>query len=223
MWFHCPRSHAPPCSSSPSPSLQGRWNDLIAQGGWVEFCEKAGASSDTEVAHFLQHVIATMQGDPDRDKQGIKIVKDVVAHRQWAPAAAVLQHPNLRHCAAACGNLPVLRRLMEDSGDGADVPPPAKDAPESEGGFSLLITGGNEDVREYADLYVWEPVVTCNGRPVWLGLERGKYLYYYRHDDAKDKQDHKAQVLGARVSVTVLVTVGCPPAALQRGAGFIGV
>ena len=78
--------------------------------------------------------------------------------------------PSARHMAAAAGNREVLQLLLDREGP-LD---PFWDVGKAV--YSLCVTGLDD---EHNDLYVCQPPLTYNRKPVYVGHTCGKYLYYY--------------------------------------------
>ena len=84
--------------------------------------------------------------------------------------------PNARHCAAGCGNLDALHALLArragifDDFFQADVER-----------HSLHISG--LELGKGKDVYVHQPPVSYNGRPVYVGHTTGNYIYYVTGED----------------------------------------
>ena len=86
------------------------------------------------------------------------------------------------HYAARTGNCAILRALIARQPTFLD---PLCQA-DARAEHSLVIEGLREEDSEN-DLYVHQPLLAYNGRPVFVGHLHGKYIYYYV-SDAADKQ-----------------------------------
>ena len=105
--------------------------------------------------------------------------------RQW-PHLHAHPLPRLltpRHCAARAGNVRALAAMLENAGGCLDATFQAEAA-----GHSVRITGL---AAEQNDLYVHQPPLLFNGRPVYVGHATGQYLYYYepQPDDPGTRRD----------------------------------
>ena len=83
--------------------------------------------------------------------------------------------PTALHTAAAAGELALLTTLAERRPGCLDVLPPS-----GARAHSLRITALDPG-RGRNDLYVPQPPLTYNDRPVYVGHAYGHYLYYYEH------------------------------------------
>ena len=87
------------------------------------------------------------------------------------------------HCAAAAGKLPLLQLLLGRHVGFLDAPPdpsPGAHAADDDGAAapprSLLLTEMGADRN---DVYMQQPPLTYNARPVYIGLSHGLYVYWY--------------------------------------------
>ena len=118
--------------------------------------------SDLELAHALAAAAAT--------PTAAAATTALLARRPDIAEHPLPGLPRARHRAAAAGNLPVLRVLLDHHRGWLDVPP----APC--GVRSLVITGLGPKQN---DLYIYQPLLSYNRQPVFIGSTFGLYVYSY--------------------------------------------
>ena len=82
--------------------------------------------------------------------------------------------PSARHTAAAAGQLPLLVLLLDRHRGCFDVCPDAEATPKS------IRISNLGSARGWNDLYIPQPPLTYNAKPVFVGHAHGQYMYYYR-------------------------------------------
>ena len=142
---------------------EGVCTDLCAAPDRIPGWCAARAPTDLELAYLLQNAI----------REGSDAAIHALLHaRPELDLFPLPGAPSARHtAAAAAGRLGQLRMLLERRPGALDVPDPM-DAMQT----SLYI--GNMDQRRN-DLYVLQPHLRYNAKPVYVGQTYGQYIYYY--------------------------------------------
>ena len=149
---HCWYAHC--AEVSRDPTYAQRWAET-----------HGAAVSDEELVHMLARAI---------DDSAFESIAGLIAMRsdlRTTPVAAEKGESAL-HIAARTGKVALLEVLFADL-DRIDAEDCVVDA---DTGPSLAIAGLEGD---HNDVYVCEPTVQYNGKPVYVGQAHGKYVYHY--------------------------------------------
>eukprot|EP00667_Euglena_gracilis_P000004 EG_transcript_4 len=145
---------------------KGRTGHAGVEAGDASDSGGVNASDDVELAHLLA---AAMTG------QYFNTVGALLVIAPNLPSRGITEEGGRSafHLAARRGDLLMLKRLLR-SGSGPAVLDPAY-AEDAAAPRSLLIRGlGRDD-----DLYLFQPTVTYNDQPIYIGHTNGKYIFFY--------------------------------------------
>eukprot|EP00667_Euglena_gracilis_P000079 EG_transcript_79 len=131
--------------------------------------QHAATVTETELAHMLAVAVA---------HSAAPIVHQLMTVSPNLPSVPVAQErgSNAMRLAARCGNLPILCQLLQSEPYCLD---PAC-TPERGAALSIAIKG----LQDANDIYIFQPFVTYNDRPIYVGTDHGRYIFYY--DPAED-------------------------------------
>ena len=179
----CLRCRYAPCGA---PVVADRWRVGPRERPYHDYCWEAqcqglGSASPTEIARWCEGA-HKVDGRTPSDSELACVLGTFIVGGNLEGMATLLElrpalhnysvgaAPSARHTAAAAGNREVLQQLLEREGP-LD---PFWDVGKAV--YSLCVTGLDD---EHNDVYVCQPPLTYNRKPVYVGHTCGKYLYYY--------------------------------------------
>eukprot|EP00667_Euglena_gracilis_P000047 EG_transcript_47 len=147
--------------------------DAAYTSRWLQ--QHAHAVTETELAHMLAVAV---------HHSASGVIDLLIQEYPRLPCAPVAQErgSNALHLAARCGNLPVLMQLLRTAPWCLD--PNCQVSPSSP--QSLAIKG----LPEANDVYIVQPFLTYNDRPIYVGNDHGRYIYFYDPAEDGEKAPH---------------------------------
>ena len=124
------------------------------------------SASDAELAHILA---AAVHGGNEAVVEFMTGLRPGLSRVQLADCG---ERTGL-HWAASCGQLNSLRLLLQE----AETPLDPECTADGRVDCSLAITGLSEAEN---DVYLHHPLLTYNGRALYVGHAQGRYVYYYK-------------------------------------------
>eukprot|EP00667_Euglena_gracilis_P000024 EG_transcript_24 len=172
-----------------------RQPNRVAQFGHAPF-------TDVEAAHLLAAAIRQAAAEP------MERLLQLRPHLHRVPISGMLPAASVISVAARCGNLRALQALLARP----EVPLEPQPQPHPDGAYSLYLPAPG-------DVFVHQPLLRYNDRPVYVGHTTGQYVYYHLPAPGGDRLPEgwwRAEFLG---SVFPLQQLHLPPLPTSAGPG----